>query len=144
MTILMRTTSKENGTFGHMHLPDGTVICTVEQPWNDNKVGHSCIPAGTYTLRKRTSGVVERTTHGEFKEGWEVTDVPGRTYIMIHVANWPTDVEGCIGVGRQIIQLEGREAVSNSLNTFRKLMEKLSAKDEWTLVIERTGAEDQT
>ena len=45
---------------------------------------------------------------------WEVADVPGRTHILIHTANYSHDVEGCIGLGRGLFaHLDG---VTNSAN----------------------------
>ena len=39
-------------------------------------------------------------------------DVPGRTYILIHAANYASDVQGCIGLGTSL--MGDRVAVSNS------------------------------
>lgn len=38
--------------------------------------------------------------------------VPDRTYILIHVANFSSDVQGCIGMGTDL--MGDRIAVSNS------------------------------
>ena len=64
---------------------------TIENPWLDNEPYVSCIPTGTYKAFRRTS-----PSNGEVIE---LKDVPNRTFIQFHVANFPEDVEGCIGVG---------------------------------------------
>lgn len=133
---LFRFDYGDDGTFGLFVFDDGTTYYTVEQPWRDNQVGHSCIPEGNYPLKKRASGVVQRTSGGTYSEGWEVTGVPGRTYIMIHPANWPTDVEGCIGPGLKFGTLSDRRAVTSSRDAFDHLMDKLNAEtDGWQLQV---------
>lgn len=111
-----------DGTFGRLTLPMGWQCYTVERPWAGNAVGESCIPEGVYDLELRPSNVVKRTSRGAFSRGFEVTGVPGRTYIMIHPANWPDDVEGCIGVGRNYGVINGVVGVSHSQETFGVLM----------------------
>ena len=64
---------------------------TIENPWLDNKPYVSCIPTGTYKAFRRTS-----PSNGNVIE---LKDVPNRTFIQFHVANFPEDVKGCIGVG---------------------------------------------
>ena len=124
------------GTFGRLELPDGWVCYTDERPWRDNVQRLSCIPEGTYTLRLRTSPIVTRITRGGFLSGWEVRDVPGRTYIMLHPANTMHDVEGCIGPGATLGYVDGRWAVTDSQATFRDMMARMGAADEWTLTIQ--------
>lgn len=125
----------ENGVQGVLRLPNHLSVATLERPWLDNQRSISCIPEGTYTLRKRNSAVVERTSRGEFPEGWEVTDVPGRTYIMFHVGNYIRDSEGCVLVGYKHGFHEGQPVVWSSMIGMRIFMEALNAKDEWTLLI---------
>jgi hypothetical protein len=128
--LLERFAYSPDGTFGR--IVAGKFECrTVERPWCGNAVGESCIPEGRYTMRKRASPVVERTSG--YEQGWEVCDVPERTYIMIHVANWPDDVEGCIGPGREYRVMRGRNGVNFSQDTLDKLMEHLSADSEHTI-----------
>lgn len=108
---------------------DGTELFTVERPWLDNQPNISCIPEGIYRLQSRPSAVVERSTKGEFSEGWEVVAVPNRTFIMIHPGNWPDEFEGCIGVGLDYGMLNNRLAVINSRAAFRMLMESLDPEE---------------
>ena len=84
---------------------------------------------------KAKAQLIEMQQRGEFPEGWEVMDVPGRSYIMVHPGNWPENFEGCIGVGTDYMILSGRNAVSNSREAFRQFMQALSGMDAWDLVI---------
>lgn len=68
---------------------------TVERPWLNNQLRISCIPEGTYIMRRYDS---PRFGH----DMWEVTDVPYRTYILIHKANWARKLLGCIGLGMEL------------------------------------------
>lgn len=132
--------SKVAGTFSRLILPSSRQLFTVERSWLGNKPFVSCIPPGVYTLRKRFSRVVKDTTNGEFTRGWEVTNVPGRSYIMWHPANWPHNLEGCIGPGLDyglLADAQGtyRLAVKSSLDAFRVFMGELEGEDEHRLII---------
>lgn len=128
------------GTYGKLVLPDGREFYTVELPWNDNKGGESCIYEGTFFLGLRYSPVVKRTSGGLFDEGWEVQDVMGRSFIMLHPANWPSDLKGCIGVGESLSIFPDKSGkqmvgVTNSRNTFEVLMNYLDTRNSWVLNI---------
>lgn len=120
--------SEPMGTFGTLKADDGSFECvTIEQPWRDNRVGHSCIPEGHYVCRR---GHFPR--HGET---FEVTNVPGRTAILIHPGNVASNFEGCIGPGDKLGVVWGEWAVLNSQATWRKLMDRLAGIDEFELEI---------
>jgi hypothetical protein len=126
------------GTFGTIELPSGRKLYTVEPPWVGNKQSVSCIPEGVYKLRLRDSGVVNRSSGGEFKAGWEIVDVPNRTFIMLHPGNWPHNFEGCIGCGLSYLLLSGRLGVSSSRDAFRILMSELPVDEEHEIDIRPT------
>lgn len=135
--LILRRGYTPRGAFGELITPVRSYV-TVERPWLDNRPYVSCIPEGVYTLRKRRSGVVERTTGGKYLEGWEVTRVPGRTHIMIHPANLMDQLEGCIapGLSTGVLPDKNQEpqwAVLNSFAAFKMLMEDLEERDEWLL-----------
>lgn len=130
-----------SATFGKWSM-DGYECYTLENAWKANQVRVSCIPEGVYTLKKRYSPIVQSSTDGEFGKGWEVTDVPSRTYIMIHPGNWDKDTAGCILPGRHF-SWHGRYGpmVVSSRITFTKLMAALEPQEEWTLDIRCKTAE---
>ena len=138
--ILERTVHLPGGTFGQLALPNSFTCATVELPWKYNKQMVSCIPEGTYTMKKRESGVVQRSTRKRYKQGWEITQVPNRSYIMVHPGNWPSNFNGCIGVGREILPMKdpGSDCflgVNHSQATFSELMALLDYEEEWQIVI---------
>lgn len=128
------------GTFGQLVLENGAKFATVERPWLNNQPGRSCFPEGEYTLRLRSSPVVQRTSKGKYPKGFEVSNIPGRSLCMLHVANFPTDVEGCIGIGKEIVVIGGTLAVNNSIASFTELMEYLLLRDTWTLRVQGLSA----
>jgi hypothetical protein len=133
--IKLKRTYKPNVTLGTFEYEDGTKICTVELPDKNNAPMISCIPEGTYVLKKRASPMVSRTSKGKYTIGWEVTGVKGRSYIMIHIGNTVKDFNGCIGVGTTHGRVNGAEGVLNSAVAFTKFMTKMEEHETWTLVI---------
>lgn len=136
--VLERFNYGPDGTFGRLKFPTREVFYTCERPWLNNKQRESCIPEGVYYLEQRYSPVVQRTSNGLFSEGWEITDVPKRTYIMLHPGNWPSDVEGCVAVGLdyRIIQDHGgrwSNAVVSSQDAFEQIMELMEYHNQWVL-----------
>ena len=89
---------------------------TVERPWANNAPNISCIPEGTYTLKSR------RFYRGGY-DTWEVTNVPGRSLILIHKGNTAEHVEGCIALGTRRGVVGGRWAVTHSKQAFEKFLE---------------------
>jgi len=90
---------------------------TLELPWLNNALSISCIPEGKHKVVKRWSK----------RFGWHfhITDVQGRTWILIHKGNYYTDIEGCILVGTDLtdINRDGLLDVTDSVNTMQKLLD---------------------
>lgn len=102
------------GTIGRM-FAEGAIFSTVERPWLDNEPFISCIPEGAY--------IVEPYSSAKYPDVYEIKDVPDRTHILFHAANYPTDVEGCVGVGakshdRTLMVTHSRDAMER----FKTLM----------------------
>lgn len=131
--LLTRMGSMPFGTPGTLVTPSGNTYATLEPKWVDNKRGESCIPAGNYKLKMRRSPMVERTSRGKYKDGWEVVGVKGRTYIMIHPGNFESDTNGCILVGLTHGCIGSFYGVATSQAAFTKLMSELQSRDEWVI-----------
>ena len=88
---------------------------TMELEYNDNKRRVSCIPKGTYIVKKRFSN--------KYKYHFHITDVPNRDFILIHSANFSRQLLGCIGVGEAHIDIDGDglKDVTYSKKTMAKL-----------------------
>lgn len=118
-------------TLGHFILYDDEKVLmqckALELPDLQNERRVSRIPSGVRCCVKRWSK----------KYGWHyhVTDVEGRTWILIHFGNYKDDTSGCILLGSDFIDIngDGHMDVSNSKNTMN-LLNSL-APDSFTLVI---------
>lgn len=113
MITLERFAYGPDATLGRLVL-DGSLFYTVERPWLDNAPFKSCIPEGIYQ--------VEPYSSPKYPGVWEIIDVPERTHILIHVANYARDVQGCIGVGMGLNQSDWM--VTHSRNAITLLRTK--------------------
>jgi len=119
--FLIRTGFSDQGTNGMM-FTNGFFCYTLELPWRDNQRSISCIPPGEYK-------VIQRASPKYGKIYW-VTEVPNRSYILIHSGNYAGDVSkgykthvnGCILLGQKMGTLSGQKAVLNSRVTVNKFM----------------------
>ena len=123
-------------TLGRLTLPCGWSCLTLENPWCHNQPEISCIPEGLYQLGQRTSPIVRRTSANEFTQGWQIENVAGRSFIMLHPGNWSCDTQGCILPGQSFFLTADKGLmVTNSRHTFRELMQRLSQQERWQLQI---------
>ena len=90
---------------------------TLELPWKGNKTNLSCIPRGVYHVSHRESEKYGNHLH--------IEDVKDRSYILIHVANYVSQLRGCIAVGSSFadINRDGILDVTSSRNTLNKLVD---------------------
>lgn len=96
---LKRTNKTERSQFGEVYI-DGKFQCySLEN-------GDTLIPCGDYTINRRNSGVwhekEKEKIEYDYYQGMLELDVKGRTYILIHPANKPSELEGCIATGTSI------------------------------------------
>ncbi len=110
--FLDRFKTSDQGTFGmFVKEGDSEPLCfTVERPYTGD---HPCIPAGVYNVIPHDSPAHPDT--------WEVTNVPGRTGILIHPANTYLQLLGCIAPGTSLGEVNGVPAVLGSQNAFAML-----------------------
>jgi hypothetical protein len=129
-----------DGVFGRL-TASGLSLVTAEDDWNDNKPNISCIPAGTYPLRRCYFNKHHLETFGVF-------DVPGRSLIRIHPGNTEEDTEGCILPGLRLGPLRVVEdedthvrnvikrAALSSVVAHQRFMEAMADVDEGLITIE--------
>lgn len=118
---LFRTSTSNQGTEGIL-ATDGFFCKTLELPWRDNKRSISCIPAGEYIVKIRKSP--------KYGSIYWITNVEGRTWILIHSGNFAGDiskgfkthVNGCILLGKKHGFLGKQRAILSSRITIRKFM----------------------
>lgn len=137
--VLTRTETSEEGTFGTLVTDSGFACYSLELPWRDNAPNKSCIPDGVYACQ-----VQDSPKHGRV---YYVLNVPGRTDVEIHAANWAGDVEkgrkcqllGCIAPGNAIGELVGQQAVLGSRDALSRLMADLDEEPFQLTILWRDG-----
>lgn len=110
--VLARDTMVPTHTFGKWMVGDET-FQTIERPWIPSPDhpgganGVSCVPAGTYDLVYHDS---EMHPHSFALVNWALgvyhlpSEVPaggGRSTILLHPANRPSELLGCIAAGME-------------------------------------------
>ena len=104
--LLIRDDFSDKSTLGKLYL-NGEMFCqTLELPYLDNQRSISCIPEGQYKVRLRTAKESSSRDYLHLL----VQDVKGRSYILVHIGNFPKDTKGCILVG----QSRQQDRVNNS------------------------------
>lgn len=117
--ILERIERTETQTLGVLSIYDeGELVYTcktLELEEDKNAVRDDCIPLGDYTVIKRWSQ--------KYKDHFHILDVPNRSYILIHSANYSRQLLGCIAVGQNHTDIDGDglKDVTSSKRTMRDL-----------------------
>lgn len=120
--VLIRLEDNGVQTLGRLFLFDGLDIefecCTLELTDRNNKRNVSCIPTGEYKISPRKSA--------KYGEHYLVENVMMRDYILIHEANYYTDLKGCIGIGENFYDIndDNNTDITSSRKTKRRLLEK--------------------
>ena len=120
----------EHGTYSTLHREDGSkVCCMVERPWMNNAKSKSCIPPGTYTLYPHKSPTFGECYALECKDLGVTRHGPSqRTHILIHKANYPSQLQGCLAPGVDFGFVGNEWAVVNSAAAFENLMAELGGE----------------
>jgi hypothetical protein len=116
---LFRTDHYADCTLGILNV-ENFQCYTIERPWLNNKPRKSCIPKGTYRCIPHGW---EPNTKVKKKRTWEITNVPDRSAILIHIANTASQLEGCVAVGQIRGRLNGKHAVLESAKAINRLRE---------------------
>lgn len=104
-----------NATHGELTINGKHIAHTIELPWRNNKKRISCVPEGTYVLRRRFSE--------KFKWHYVLLEVPDRSGILIHPANdAQKELQGCIA---PVTKLMGEGKGKESRKAMQKLMDVL-------------------
>lgn len=128
--VLNRTADDGVQTTGEISAiaADGRVLgrwFSLERPWKDNTRRKSCIPTGRYWVEHRYSR--------KFKHHLHVTDVDGRSWILIHPGNTWRHVVGCImaGLGVGHVDRDGRLDLTGSRSACTALRKLVPEKGVW-------------
>jgi hypothetical protein len=114
---------------------DGEFICFgLEDEYREKKVaGETRIPAGTYKVAPRKEG----RHYAAYSKRWRwhrgalwIQNVPGFSYIMIHIGNTEKDTEGCLLVGSYAETTPGKMMIAQSAQAYELLYKKVIGEAE--------------
>ena len=128
---LVRDIMTFKATEGRLIVGD-QVFYTIEEPWMLNASRKSCIPKGVYKCKPHNW---QDNKKFKYSRVWEVTNVPNRTAILIHLGNTVDDTMGCILVGMKRGKIGGKPAVLQSRLAMSRLRDIIGPR-EFTLTIE--------
>jgi len=132
MELVLKRQYLPSGTNGILSFSGHEICKTIELPWLDNQRRISCIPEGTYRLRKRFSP--------KFKWHLEVMNVKNRDLILFHPANDALkELNGCIA---PVSKLTGEGKGIQSRIAFERLKEIIFPYLEKGFSIELTIKKD--
>tara|TARA_R110000737_G_scaffold331089_1_gene347125 strand:+ start:1636 stop:2040 length:405 start_codon:yes stop_codon:yes gene_type:complete len=118
--VLIRLNENKKQTLGRLFVFDGLDVdfecCTLELPYKANTRNVSCIPTGEFNVVPRTSK--------KFGDHYEVKDVQLRKFILIHPANYYTELRGCIAIGHDFYDIngDGEHDLTYSRRTIKRLL----------------------
>lgn len=122
MKILLTRNYQGSNTLGQIDVINNSneIIDTyfsLELPWKDNKRRESCIPVGIYPIIKHTSP--------KFGKCFWIKEVPNRSGILIHPANYTRQLLGCIapGMNHADIDKDGDLDVTSSRKAMKGLLQ---------------------
>ena len=112
--LLIRNIFTPYSTIGELFIDDKQTFYTLELPWNNgaNQHNKNCILKGTYNL------VITHSPHLGYDTPLLI-GVSDRADIRIHIANYPHDILGCIGIG----MTKGVDFIGESRIAFGKFMD---------------------
>lgn len=127
--IIFRNEHTDEGTFGTLLTDTGFSCRTLELPWRENAPSISCIPKGKYLCKFKKSPTFGLCYH--------LQNVPGRTAILIHPANFGGDtskgfhseLKGCISLGRETGHIQNQKALLYSRSTLEFFVHEMNEED---------------
>lgn len=124
---LIRDREYLGATLGNLIINEQQQFKTLELPWLNNKRELSCIPVGQYQCNKIMSP--------NFGLVFEVSNVPNRSHILIHIGNTAKDTHGCILIGLRHGELEGSPAVLQSRLAVKQFLDLTKTIESFELCI---------
>jgi hypothetical protein len=128
---LFHTLQNDKQSLGTISMPDLGFNCkTLELPWKNNEPQVSCIPDNIYLCKWTRSNRLSKLA-GHDVYTYEIMNVPGRSGIRIHSANYFFQLLGCIALGDALkdINMDQQLDVIHSGKTVARFAEAMDYKD---------------
>lgn len=149
--ILVRDSYGPKETMGKLYANGKLLAHTIERPWVKDEAHRggtsfeSCIPDGTYRLRKHTrpnGDKVVALINPDLGVWYQKEDRPepwGRYLVLIHSGNFVEHIVGCVAPGSNRTIYENRPMVTSS----RATMARINVQQYTSITIKPTeGAKD--
>ncbi|MEN5233194.1 DUF5675 family protein [Sphingobacterium faecium] len=123
---VIRIRQGNNSTLSEIYL-DGQFICYgLEDIPREKKIpGSTCIPLGTYRLGFNRDGGMNGNYYDRYPKMHrgmiEIKDIPGFSYVYIHIGNTHKETAGCLLVGTQYVFQQGDYRLVQSITAYKKL-----------------------
>lgn len=134
---LDRCMFEKDGIFGVLRdESDNVIAVALEHAYPKDSRFLPKLPDGTYTCKRgmhRLHGMTNAF------ETFEICGVPGHTNILFHWGNYNKDSEGCVLLGRRVVQNPDspkEQMITSSKNTFLKFMDIQKGINQFTLIVE--------
>lgn len=124
-----RIEQTDYATYGHLSDDEGRVFTVTLEPPEPK-----CIPCGTYQFYRRKSHLDGGTGKHDY-DVFELSNVPGRDAIELHIGNVVADTDGCVCVGQSFGTVEGQHGIINSKVAFDRFMATMHGIDSGTLTV---------
>lgn len=119
-----------HGTVGY--IPD-LDLWTIERPWQNNQSGVSCVPEGVYTLERHEptsvslppgySHTYALVNHELGVSHYHDPACKRSVCLFGHIANYPEEVQGCIGFGKNHIIHDNRLIITRSTEATKEMLD---------------------
>jgi hypothetical protein len=124
LDVIRNRDQSSHSTVGKMYLDKAFECFTLEPPVGGDVMGNNyvCIPEGNYPLK-----IFWSPEHARLLP--HIQNVTGRSFIEIHIGNYPRDTKGCTLVGKTH---PFPDFIGNSSMAFAVLISKLFAASTLT------------
>ncbi len=123
-------------------LAEKSILAGLERPWIENPTGtpggkpyESCVPVGVYETTPHTRGdgaeviALINPDLGVYYLEDDMPDEGGRFLILLHVANWVSQIVGCCAPGLYHADSSNGRMVASSGKSMRRVMSFIDGDD---------------
>jgi hypothetical protein len=123
---VIRIRQGNNSTLSEIYLDNQFVCYGLEDIPREKKIpGSTCIPLGTYPLGFNRNGGMNGNYYDRYPKMHrgmiEIKDIPGFSYVYIHIGNTHKETAGCLLVGTQYVFEQGDYRLVQSITAYKKL-----------------------
>ena len=123
---VIRIRQGKDSTLSEIYLNNQFICYGLEDIPREQKIpGSTCIPAGRYKLGFNRDGGMNGNYYDRYPKMHrgmiEIKDIPGFSYVYIHIGNTHKETAGCLLVGTQYVFEQGDYRLEQSITAYKKL-----------------------